>query len=149
MADKDFPFMSMDFGKLMNFDPTKVMQDFKLPGFDLEKLLTAQRKNLEALTAANRLAAEGYQAVAKRQTEIVKEGMQEMVAGMKGMMTGGSPEANAGKQAEFARQAFEKALANARELAELVAKSNSEALDVINKRVAESLEELKGMGKKV
>jgi hypothetical protein len=47
------------------------------------------------------------------------------------------------KQAELARKAFEQALANARELAEMVSKSNTEAFAIINKRVTESLQELK------
>ena len=49
------------------------------------------------------------------------------------------------KQADLVKLAFEKALSNARELAELVAKSNSEAAEVINKRVSESLEEVKAV----
>ena len=148
MAMNEFPFMNMDFGKMMNFDMAKAMQDFRMPGMDMDKMATSYRKNMEALAAANQLAAEGYQAVAKRQAEILKQGMEEMVSGLKGLMSAGSPEASANKQADMAKQAFERALANARELAELVAKSNSEALDIINKRVAESLEELKSLNGK-
>ena len=49
------------------------------------------------------------------------------------------------KQAELVRKGFEQALANARELAEMVSKSNTEAFAIINKRVTESLQELKGL----
>ena len=37
---------------------------------DLEGLAAAQRRNLEALSAANRVALEGAQAVAKRETHL-------------------------------------------------------------------------------
>jgi phasin family protein len=49
------------------------------------------------------------------------------------------------KQTELARKAFEQALANARELAEMVSKSNTEAFAIINKRVTDSLQELKSL----
>ncbi len=49
------------------------------------------------------------------------------------------------KQAELVRKAFEQALANMRELAEMVSKSNTDAFAIINKRVTESLQELKGL----
>jgi phasin family protein len=49
------------------------------------------------------------------------------------------------KQAELARKGFEQALANMRELAEMVSKSNTETFAIINKRVTESLQELKSL----
>ena len=47
----------------------------------------------------------------------------------------------------IAKQVFEKSLANARELTELVTKANAEAFDVITKRVSESLDELREQAK--
>ena len=135
MAKTDFPFP--------NLDITKLMGEFKLPGLDMDALLKAQQKNIEALTAANRKAAEGFQAVAKRQAEILKDSMEEFSDTVREMMAGGSPEANAAKQAEAAKLAFEKALANMRQLAEMSAKANAEAFEAINRRVMESLEEIK------
>ncbi|MCB1796068.1 MAG: TIGR01841 family phasin, partial [Candidatus Competibacteraceae bacterium] len=44
---------------------------------------------------------------------------------------------------EFTRKVFEQALANMRELAEMVSKSNTEAFAIINKRVTKSLLDLK------
>ncbi len=52
------PFAAIDF--------TKFMADFKLPAFDVEKLMASQRKNLEAVAAANKLAAEGVQTMFQR-----------------------------------------------------------------------------------
>ena len=54
-----------------------------------------------------------------------------------------NPQEMTAKQAELVRKAFEQALANVRELAEMVSKSNTEAFAIINKRVTESLQELK------
>ncbi len=68
MTKPNNPFGDFDFTKMM--DPSKMMGDFKMSGVDMEKVVSSQRKNLEALTAANQLAIEGMQAIAKRQAEI-------------------------------------------------------------------------------
>jgi phasin family protein len=103
---------------------------------------------MEALTVANQLAAEGFQTVAKRQAEIIKESIEDFTGALKGMMSAGSPENNAAKHADLAKRTFERTIANMRELAELAAKSNAEAFEVINKRMVESLDELKELAPK-
>src|SRR3954464_16064123 len=137
------PFFDVDMSKFT--DVSKLISEFKLPGVDVESVVASQQKNIQALTAANQLAFEGFQAVARRQSEIVRQTMEQASAIMTELMAAGSPEDKVAKQADLVKLAFEKALANARELAELVAKSNSEAADVINKRVSESLEEVKAL----
>jgi len=46
------------------------------------------------------------------------------------------------RQSELAREAFDEALGNMRELAEIAAKSQSEAFDIIRSRVEQRLSEL-------
>jgi phasin family protein len=138
---KNTPFFDIDVTKLM--DISKLTADYKLPGVDMDQLLVAQRKNIEALTAANQLAFEGMQAVLRRQTEILRQSMEQASSMVTELMATGAPEDKVAKNAELAKVAFEKALANMRELAEMVAKSNAEAAEVISKRVSESLDELK------
>jgi len=140
MATNRNPFLEMDV--------TKLMGEFKLPGVDVDKMVSAQRKNVEALTSANQLAAEGLQAIARRQSEIMRQTFEEAGRTMREMMEHSAPEDRMVKQTELAKTAFESALANMRELAEMVTKANTEAFEVINKRVAESLDELKDMIKK-
>jgi phasin family protein len=135
------PFFDVDVSKFT--DVSKLISEFKLPGMDVESALASQQKNIQALTAANQLAFEGFQAVARRQSEILRQSIEQTTAIVTELLAAGSPEDKVAKQAELVKSAFEKALANTRELAELVTKSNSEAADVINKRVSESLEELK------
>jgi phasin family protein len=59
-----------------------------------------------------------------------------------------SPEDRIAKQAELSKQALEKGIANARELTEMVTKANTEAFNVINKRVTESFDEVREFAKK-
>ncbi len=136
------PFGNIDLG---TFDMSKFLGDLKVPGVDLQNMLASQRKNIEALTAANQLAAKGLQEVAKRQSEFLAEAMNEMSGAAKQIASSGNPQEMSAKQGELAKQAFEKVLGNMRELAEIVSKSNSEAFTVINQRMTENLEEFKSL----
>lgn len=144
MANNPFnPFAAMDFSQ---FDLSKMLGDMKVPGFDMQAVMDAQRKNIEALTAANQAAVQGMQAVAQRQAEILSQVVSEISSVAQQLANASStPQELTSKQAELARKAFEQALANARELAEMVSKSNTEAFAIINKRVTESLQELKAL----
>lgn len=139
-----------------DFDPTKFMDEFskmvkqyKLPGVDVDSLVSSQRMNLEALTTANRAAFEGLQAIAKRQAEILQETMAETSKAIDALTKAGSPPDAAAKQAELAKEGFEKALANMRELAEMVSKANEEATNTIKSRISASLDEIKEMALKL
>lgn len=120
----------------------KSFSDFKAPAFDFNALITTQRRNLEMLVEAGQLLGEGAQAVLRHNAEALKNSVESSLKASKEVFTGTSPEAAAAKQAEFAKAAFENGLAHLREVAETFAKSSNEALDIINKRVSESLEEL-------
>ncbi len=126
------PFM--DFGKMM--------EQFKLPGVDINAIVEAQRRDIEALTQANKQAYEGMQGLAQRQAEMLQGAMGEWQAAMQDM-AGKDPVPNTAKQTDLARQAFEKALANMRELAEMAARSQSDAWQVVQKRFQENLAEFR------
>ncbi len=126
-----------------DFDFTKILQDAKIPGFDLSAVMASQKRNFDALTEANRRAAAGFQSIAKRQAEIFQDSIKELTSASKDALSGASPEANAAQQAEVAKKVLDRALANAREIAEMAAKSSVETFDVINKRAMEGMDELK------
>jgi phasin family protein len=126
-----------------DIDISKILGDFKVPGLDVDSIMASQRRNIEAVTAANQLAIEGLQAVLRRQAEILRQSMEEAGNLVGDLMSASAPEDKAARQAELMKVAFEKALANVKELAEMVAKSNAEAAEVLSKRVSESLDEVK------
>lgn len=129
-----------DFSK----DFSKLFADMKLPAVpDMETLLTAHRRNLEVLSAANRIALEGAQAVAKRHMEMMQQTMAELSESMRALATSDPAQAKASRQAELLKKAYERAVANTRELAELIQRSNTEALELLNKRFAEAMDEIK------
>jgi phasin family protein len=124
-------------------DLAKMMRDYQMPGVDWQELMASQQKNVAALTRANQLLMQGAQTVMQRQVEILQKAMSEAVEASRELMKEGDPQAGAQKRFELARASFEAAVKNMRELAELAAKSNQEALEVINKRAVESFEEIK------
>lgn len=124
-------------------DLNKYVSDFKAPNLDFDGFVAAQRKNLETLTAANRIGVDAMQAVMKRQSEILRQSMDEFATAAREIATPGSAPEKAAKQAEIAKDAFERTVVNVRELAEMVTRSNLEAVDLLNKRFAESLDEMR------
>lgn len=131
--------------QMFDMDLTKVMADFKLPQVDVEALVAAQRKNIETFSTANKLALEGMQAVAKRNMEIMQQVMSDMTEAMRAIASAEAPQAKAAKQAEMMKATYEKAMLNMRELQDMVQKVSGETLGVLNKRVAEALDEVKTM----
>ena len=124
---------------------TKALESMKLPGVNVEALLSSQQKNIEALNAANRVAIEGIQNLGQRQAEILRLAMEEATKAAQEVAAVGQPQDIPAKQAEIAKAAFEKGLANMQELAEMAARANSDTLAVVNKRFTESFDELKAI----
>jgi phasin family protein len=129
-----------------NMDMTKFFAEFRLPAMpDMTALAKAQQKNLEAISAANKVALEGARAVAERHMEIVQQSVAEMQDAMRSMASPGDIQEQAAKRAEMAKAAYERATAQMQELADLIKKSSGEALSVLHTRFAEAMEEVKNL----
>jgi phasin family protein len=142
MAKHENAFRNLDWRNL-DWDVTKIWSEFKMPTVDIDALVAAQQKNFEAMTAANKLAVEGFQAIAKRQAELVREAFDHGVKATEQLAASKTPEERFQKQADLSREAIETSLANARELTVLWSKSADKTVDIVASRVAESLEEAK------
>lgn len=150
------PFFDFDVTNVMaNFDPSKALAEFtkmaeqyKVPGVDVDAIIASQQKNVEAITTANKTALEGLQAVASRQAELLQQSMEAASQAVQSLSSSGTPQDAAAKQAELLKSAYEKALSDMKEISEMVAKSNAEAAEAINARITESLEEIKAIALK-
>ena len=136
------PFLDGNFGEFMDFG--KLTEQFKMPGVDSKALIESQRKNVEAVTTANKLALEGFQAVAQRQAEIMRRVMEETTKVVSEMVKPGQPAEKFATQTALVKEAYESSLNSARELAELSSKSNAKATEVLTHRFNAGLDELKG-----
>ncbi|WP_295430780.1 phasin family protein [uncultured Thiodictyon sp.] len=138
-------------GKTMtSLDLTKGIEELlgfvaglQVPGVNMDALVASQRENLQALSTANQAAAAGYQAVAEYQMKILQETMQELTAAIAGLAAVKSPQELVAAETELARKAFETAVRQMRELAQIVTEANQEAAEVIARRIPEGLEEIK------
>jgi phasin family protein len=136
----DFTKYEADFGKFA--------KQFSLPNMNGNDFMAVQKKNLEVMTAANRIALEGMQALARRQAEIVRQSTEEFGKAARELTDSKSIEDSLAKQADMVKDAYEQALANVRELTEMTVKSQSEAAELINARVTEGFDEFKAAIKK-
>jgi phasin family protein len=134
---------------MADFDVSKLFKDMKVPAMpDMEAVLAAHKRNLEALSEANRVALEGAQAVARRHMEIMQSTMTGLTESLKSMSVTETPATRAAKQADLLKQAYENAVSNTRELGDLIQKSNTEAMAKLNHRFSEAMTEMKTLFKK-
>jgi phasin family protein len=132
----------------LDYDMTKAFSAFSFPGFNMEAIMAVQRKNVEAFTQANQLAIEGVQAFARRQAELARAAIEDAPVMFREFSQPGAPQEKMAKSAELAKLTFEKNLASAKELGELVTKANTDAFNVITKRVTESFSEMNELASK-
>ena len=134
MAKTANPYADWDFGKMFG--------DFKVPGFDVEALIAAQQKNFEALTVANKLAVEGFQKVAKLQADIVRDTLDRTAKAAEEYATLTKPEDRFAKQAKMTKSSYELGLTNMREISDIMVGTTNDAVNVVSKRFAESIDEM-------
>lgn len=123
-------------------DPTRMLEQFKVPGVDMSSIVDARRKDIEALVEANKAVYEGMQALAMKQADMLKQavqGIQDAAKSATGAM--GDPV----KQTELARKACEKALGDMKDLAEMARSSQAEAMARITERSTQNMQEMKKM----
>lgn len=148
----DKPFFGFDADKMTEMftapDMTKMFEAFKAPAFDTASYMETGKKNMDALVAANKAAAAGYQDLFKKQVTIFEETMAAAQTQMSELkMDALSPE-GAEKQAELMKAAFDKSIENMTALAEAAKKANEEAFQIVQARVNESISEFQDAAKK-
>jgi phasin family protein len=130
-----------------DFDVTKMMADFRFRPLDVEALMAAQRRNIEALSQANQLAVEGVQAVARRQIEVARQAIEDVSVLLRDLAQPASTEERITKNTEYAKQFLDKSITHGREITLLATKAGAEAADVLRKRATEGLDELREFAK--
>ncbi|MBX9945767.1 MAG: TIGR01841 family phasin [Reyranella sp.] len=115
----------------------------KVPSLDMTKIMEHHQKNLEAMAKSWQAMAGGAGEVAQKQRAILEAAMKDMAEMAQSYRPGGSPQDVMAKQAEFAKKAMEAAIANTRDITELVQKSSTEAFRIVQDRMKESYEEIR------
>jgi len=127
-------------------DFSSLFANLKIPSLgDVEPLVRAHQRNMEALSGANRVALEGAQAYAKRHMEIIQQSLAELTQSLQVLAEPGTPQTKAARQVELVKQAYERTVANMKELGDLIQRSNNEAIQLLNQRFAEAMDDIKSM----
>jgi phasin family protein len=127
-------------------DLTRLMTQFKVPGVDLAPIIESRRKDMEALVASNRAAYDAMQALARKQTELMTQAMQTIQQSMQGVAA--SPAAiDPARHMKLISDAYQKALSDLKEFAEIARKSQVDAMSGIAHRAGESLKEMQELMK--
>ncbi len=128
-----------------DYDVTKLFADLRFRPLDVEAVWASQRRNFEALSKANECAVECAQAVARRQIELTRETFEGFSTLLRDLAQPVSTEDRIAKNTEYAKQIIEKSVSHGRELASLAAKAGTDAAEVLQKRAAEGLDELRSL----
>ena len=146
--------MASSSGKnLFNFDLSeftdveKMMSKFTMPGLANGTLAETQRKNIEALTTANKVVFEGAQALAQRQSEIMQSSVDQWMAAGQGAMALKPGEFVQADQLTKVKSAYETAVSNAKEMTEIAMKAQGEAASVLTKCFMANIEDMKAFSK--
>jgi len=118
-------------------------EQLKVPSLDMSKIMEHHQKNLDAMTRSWQAMAGGANEIAKKQREIFEAAVKDVTAMVQEYKPGGNAQEVLTKQAEFAKKAMEAAIANTRDIAELVQKSSTEAFKIVQERMKESYDEIR------
>jgi phasin family protein len=117
------------------------LQNLKLSGA-AGTIAASGRKDLEALIKANQKSYQGLQSVVKRQTEMLRDSITAWQGTVKSL-PGSDPKEGIAKLDKMGRDAFKQALDDIRELADMAAKSQAEAFEIVRERITSNVDEVK------
>ena len=123
MSDSKSKSNDADWG-FAGFDFAKLIESCQISGVDMMSLIDTEKKNIDALIEVNRSAYDGWRNLMAQQAEVFQETMKAIAAEA-------GDESVAGRRTEIARQGFEKALANMRQLAETATESQKQTMEIL------------------
>jgi phasin family protein len=120
-------------------DLRRLFDAIKLPTVDVQGLIEARGKDVEALLAANRRAFEGYQEYNRKQAEILTRTMQQLQSGASDLISGQPAPASVSGAAQ---QWFNQALTDMQTMAEVAARAHEDVVTIVNRRIGEGLKSI-------
>jgi len=124
------------------WDINKVWANMAMPEFNVDAIVAAQQKNIEAMNLANKTIVDSWQGFVKRQAELWQTAVEDTDVFAQVVASANEPTENVVKQAAFAKAAFENSLSTAREVQETAAKTTNKTVDIVSKRWADGIDEV-------
>jgi phasin family protein len=105
-------------------------------------IIEARRKDIEALAATNKAAMQAMQDMGRKQADMLSAAMQEIQATTQSLAgSAGDP----AKQTEIVKKAYAKAVADAKDLAEMARKAQTDSMVHMTERANAHMAEIRKM----
>lgn len=128
-------------GSRPEWDLTKIWGNLTLPELNIASVVSAQQKNIDAINMVNKITVEGWQAVTKQQTALWQSAVEQSGAVVQDVAAARKPADKLAMQAAFATSSIEASISNVRDVHEFAAKTTNKTVDIVSKRLIESIEE--------
>jgi phasin family protein len=129
-----------------DFDPanpfaalTRNLESFKVPGLNVASIAETHRADIEAVTRANQATYEAMQAIAAKQSDMLATAMRDAQQATQAF--GGAGLTDAHERAVVAKKAYDQAVADIAELAEITRTSQAETLALVSQRAEQQMAE--------
>jgi len=136
-----------DMFKMPEFD--KMFEQMQMPQFDMDSLIKAQQKNIQALIEANKAAMGGYQEIYRRQVALVEEHMAKAKDQIAELQNQPMSAESSSKQVESLKATLDKLSGDLKEMTEMAQEANAQAFGIVKARFEEGLEEFKTAANKM
>ncbi len=132
--------------------PASEMPKFELPQLpklpsmtpiDTEALVAAQRRNVEAMSSASQILADGARTFGQRQSEIFQSRMNDLAKQSEALLKTTPAEVDVSANVDLMKAAYAQVVSDARELVDIVAKAQADAMHVMTRCVITNLDEMK------
>ena len=112
--------------------------------FDVEAAMKMQQRNIETMVEANRIFVDTAQAIARCQSDMIRDCVEQMTRAFAELTGRGEPGEIATKEGAAVQALFEKTASHVRDIAELISKSNADAIQLVNGRMRSLVDEAAG-----
>jgi phasin family protein len=122
-------------------EPSKMEVPMAGSFFNVEALMKMQQRNIETVVEANRIFVDAAQAIARCQSDMMKDCVEQITRAFAELGGRGEPGEFASKEGAAVQALFEKTASHVRDIAELIGKSNADAIQLVNGRMRSLVEE--------
>ncbi|RYE06325.1 MAG: phasin family protein [Rickettsiaceae bacterium] len=110
--------------------------------FDLSSLSEVAQKNAQAITTANKLAAEGLQSVIKKTSEAYQQSAAEMLNMYKDSSASSNFEENRDRQEHGIKSCIANFINNSKDTSDILSKYSTKIIDTIGNNMAENVDNM-------
>jgi phasin family protein len=129
-------------------DTMNTFKNTKTPWVDMETLMTNYRRNMDLINSTQQIVGEATKSVLQLQTQYVKNVFDQMSEQTKHSLATEALEAKTEPHTERAKATVDQAIAHAREVNTVIAKSNEKIIENFQNRFKESVDESASLAKK-